>query len=62
MDPDDQNHEANTSNMALTDTVTQPTSMASALMQIARDSAGRFQHPYDQIDHGTWLYDERGLP
>jgi hypothetical protein len=62
MDPIDTNHESHASDKALTDSVTQPTSMESALMQIARDSAGRFQHPFDQIDHGTWLYDERGLP
>jgi hypothetical protein len=62
MDCDDQNHEANATGKGLTEAITQPPSMASALMQIAIDSTGRFQHPYDEIDHGTWLYDERGLP
>jgi antitoxin VapB len=37
-------------------------SMASALMQISSDSAARFKHPYDRIDHGDMLYDDLGLP
>jgi hypothetical protein len=62
MDCDDQNHEANATGKGLTEAITQPVSMASTLMQIANHSSRRFKHPYDQIDHGTWLYDERGLP
>lgn len=62
MDSDDQKHEAKPTGKGLTEAITQPASMASALMQIANDSAGRFKHPYDQIDHGTGLYDDQGLP
>ena len=62
MDSDDQNHEAKATGKGLREAIKQPASMASALMQIARDSAGLFKHPYDQIDHGTWLYDDLGLP
>jgi hypothetical protein len=62
MDQTIQNHGALATDKRLTERVPQPHSIASAVMQIANDSAGRFKHPYDQIDHGTWLYDDQGLP
>lgn len=44
------------------DRALQAPSMASVLMRVSSDSAGRFKHPYDQIEHGTMLYDDLGLP
>lgn len=38
------------------------TSRLDRLRAIARDSAKRFKEPYRSIDHGEFLYDERGLP
>jgi antitoxin VapB len=35
---------------------------ASRLLAIGRDCAKRLRPPYDTIDHGDVLYDERGLP
>jgi antitoxin VapB len=32
------------------------------LLEIGRDCAAHLQEPYRSIDHGTLLYDERGLP
>ena len=36
--------------------------LAERLMAISRDTAPRFKPPYDTIDHGDLLYDEKGLP
>jgi antitoxin VapB len=32
------------------------------LLAIGRDTAARLGEPYRSIDHGEFLYDERGLP
>ena len=37
-------------------------SMAKALMQISKESAGRFKPPLDTLDHAVLLYDDQGLP
>lgn len=36
--------------------------MAARLLAISKDAAPRFKEPWRSIDHGEWLYDERGLP
>ncbi len=36
--------------------------MTQALMQISKDSAGRFKPPLDTLDHAALLYDDKGLP
>lgn len=36
--------------------------MTQALMQISKDSAGRFTSPLDTRDHAALLYDDKGLP
>lgn len=37
-------------------------SLVDQLLAIGRDCAAHLQEPYRSIDHGTLLYDERGLP
>ena len=36
--------------------------LAERLMAISRDTAPRFKPPYDTIDHGDLLYDEKVMP
>lgn len=36
--------------------------LAERLLAIGRDAAAHLSEPYRSIDHGTLLYDERGLP
>jgi antitoxin VapB len=36
--------------------------LSERLMEIGRDAAPHFREPYRSIDHGDFLYDERGLP
>ena len=35
---------------------------AAELLAIGRQCAARFNRPMTSLDHGDWLYDERGLP
>ncbi len=37
-------------------------SLADRLLAIGKDCAAHLKEPYRSIDHGTLLYDERGLP
>jgi antitoxin VapB len=37
-------------------------SLANRLLAIGRDCAVHLKEPYRSIDHGEWLYDDRGLP
>ncbi len=37
-------------------------SLAERLLAIGKDCAAHLKEPYRSIDHGTLLYDERGLP
>lgn len=37
-------------------------SLAERLLAIGRDSAAHLSEPYQTINHGDLLYDERGLP
>jgi len=37
-------------------------SLVERLLAIGRDCAAHLKEPYRSIDHGTLLYDERGLP
>lgn len=37
-------------------------SLADRLLAIGRDCAKRLKEPYRSLDHGDFLYDERGLP
>lgn len=32
------------------------------MMAIARDAASRIEEPWKPLDHGEFLYDEKGLP
>ena len=36
--------------------------LANRLLAIGRDCAAHLKEPYRSIDHGEWLYDDRGLP
>lgn len=36
--------------------------MAERLLEIGRDCAAHLKEPFRSIDHGEFLYDERGLP
>jgi antitoxin VapB len=36
--------------------------LAEYLLSIGKDCAAHLKEPYRHIDHGTMLYDERGLP
>ena len=36
--------------------------LAECLLSIGKDCAAHLKEPYRRIDHGTMLYDERGLP
>lgn len=36
--------------------------LAQRLLAIGADCAAHLKEPYKSIDHGTFLYDERGLP
>lgn len=36
--------------------------LASRLLDISKRSAPRFREPFRSVDHGEFLYDERGLP
>lgn len=37
-------------------------SMKERIMKIAKESAPRWKEPFRSIDHGEFLYDEKGLP
>jgi antitoxin VapB len=37
-------------------------SLAERLLAIGRDCAAHLREPYRSLDHGEFLYDERGLP
>jgi len=37
-------------------------SLVERLLAIGRDCAAQLKEPYRSVDHGTLLYDERGLP
>jgi len=37
-------------------------SLVDRLLAIGRDCAAHLKEPYRSVDHGTLLYDERGLP
>ena len=37
-------------------------SLADQLVSIGRDCAARLREPYASIEHGQFLYDDRGLP
>lgn len=36
--------------------------LAELLLQIGRDCAAHLQEPFRSVDHGDFLYDEKGLP
>jgi antitoxin VapB len=36
--------------------------LAHRLLAIGRECAAHLDEPFRSIDHGDWLYDERGLP
>jgi antitoxin VapB len=36
--------------------------MAERIMKIAKESAPRWKEPFRSLDHGDFLYDEKGLP
>ena len=36
--------------------------MKERIMKIAKESAPRWKEPFRSIDHGEFLYDEKGLP
>jgi antitoxin VapB len=36
--------------------------MAERLLEIGRDCAAHLKEPFRSIDHGDFLYDEKGLP
>ncbi|MGH7757297.1 MAG: type II toxin-antitoxin system VapB family antitoxin [Vulcanimicrobiaceae bacterium] len=38
------------------------TGLASRLLQIGKDCAAHLREPFRSVDHGAFLYDERGLP
>lgn len=42
--------------------MTQTPRLADRLLAIGRDCAVHLSEPYRSIDHGSLLYDERGLP
>ncbi len=35
---------------------------AERLLRIAKDCAAHLKEPFRSVDHGEWLYDEKGLP
>lgn len=37
-------------------------SLADQLVAIGKDCAAHLKEPYRSVDHGTLLYDEKGLP
>ena len=37
-------------------------SLAEELLGIGRDCAQRLKEPYRSMQHGEWLYDDKGLP
>ncbi len=39
-----------------------PDALAQRLLAIGQDCASRLKEPHRSIDHGEFLYDERGLP
>jgi antitoxin VapB len=40
----------------------QGSGLADRLMRIGQDCAANLQEPYQSLDHGKLLYDEKGLP
>jgi antitoxin VapB len=40
----------------------QGVSLADRLLAIGRDCAAHLKEPYRSADHGSFLYDDRGLP
>jgi antitoxin VapB len=36
--------------------------LAERLLEIGRDCAAHLKEPYKSLDHGEFLYDEKGLP
>jgi antitoxin VapB len=38
------------------------TSLAERLVAIGKDCAAHLKEPFRSVDHGEFLYDERGLP
>ena len=40
----------------------QGASLVDRLLAIGRECAAHLKEPYRSVDHGTLLYDERGLP
>jgi antitoxin VapB len=42
--------------------IVQGAKLADHLLRIGRDCAANLREPYRSTDHGTILYDDRGLP
>jgi antitoxin VapB len=36
--------------------------LAKRLVEIGKDCAAHLKEPYRSMDHGDWLYDDKGLP